>query len=211
MELTPGQDWFDGQRPVWEQIVLPRFAGRTIRAIELGSWEGASACWILANLCGGASAANHLICIDHFDLGRTSEGLIRRRRMQSNLRETGLEDRVEVVESFTIPALFELMRRLERQRSRGFDFAYIDASHRSDDTMLDAELVWRCLEEGAVLIFDDYEWPEQPLDSALHPSRGIDAFLSVHAGEFVPIHRGYQIIIEKTVPLRLGFLTSTDQ
>ena len=55
INLTEGQNWFEGQKHNWEKIVLPEFEKKEYcRALEVGSWEGGSACWILSNLCGGS-------------------------------------------------------------------------------------------------------------------------------------------------------------
>lgn len=66
-------------------------------------------------------------------------------------------DHVHVKESFTVPALLELLHE-----GAQFDFAYIDASHTRSDTLLDAMLMWRLMATGAVVVFDDYQWPNHP-------------------------------------------------
>ncbi|KDQ11350.1 glycosyltransferase family 8 protein, partial [Botryobasidium botryosum FD-172 SS1] len=92
----------------------------------------------------------------------------------------------------------------------GFDFVYIDGSHRSDDTFLDAELAWRLMRPGALVIFDDYEWKMEPAESMTHPKRGIDAFLALQASEYEILHKGYQVILRKTAERRIGFLTKKE-
>jgi len=212
LELTVGQNWFEHHQAVWEQILLPILGTRDpVCALELGSWEGASAVWILSNLCNGPSLDNQLICVDHFDLMHSFEGKARFNRMLSNLAETNLQDRVRILGEFTIPAMMKLMIEFANSSATGFHFVYIDASHRSDDVLLDAELAWRCTEERGIMVFDDYQWTRQPHDSIQHPRRGIDAFLAIHSGEYCEIHRDYQVIIEKLVHRRLGFVLTKKQ
>lgn len=47
-----------------------------------------------------------------------------------------------------------------------------------------------------IMLFDDYLW-RQKLPDADRPQLGIDTFLSLKAGEFKEVYRGYQIAIEK--------------
>ncbi len=211
VNLTQGQDWFEGQRPVWESRILPLLSNRNhIRALEVGTWEGGSAVWILQQLCGGDSTKNHLTCIDHFDIFQTVSGRERWARVKENIGHTGFANRVRLITQFSFIGLKILMDELVRTDGPGFDFAYIDGSHRSDDTLLDAEMVWRCTELGGIMVFDDYCWPETDESSILHPKRGIDAFLLVHQDEVEVFHRGYQIMLKKLVPMRQGYLQPTD-
>ena len=209
INLTEGQNWFDGQKHNWEKIVLPEFEKKEYcRALEVGSWEGGSACWILSNLCGGSDQRNHLTCIDHFDLFQTTAGKKRWQLFNENLQTTGLKEKTRIISKFSIPALFELMYAIVRDNEAGFDLVYIDASHRSDDTLLDAELAWRMAVRGCIIIFDDYEWDQQPEGTIEHPKNGIDSFLKTHENEYTLLHQGYQVIVRKEVPLRVGFVNS---
>ena len=209
IKLTEGQNWFDGQRYMWEEIVLPEFDKRSYcRALEVGSWEGGSACWILSNLCNDNDRRNHLTCIDHFDLLQTNAGKERWNLFNLNLQSTGLKDRTRIISKFSIPALFELMHEIVENNEIGFNLIYIDASHRSDDTLLDAELAWRMAVQGCIIIFDDYEWDQQPEESIEHPKNGIDSFLKTHKSEYTLLSKGYQVIIRKETTLRVGFVNT---
>jgi len=92
----------------------------------------------------------------------------------------------------------------------GFDWIYIDGSHEADDTFLDGELVWRLARKGAIVVFDDYHWDKEPEDSPHHPRRGIDAFMSLHDGEYERLSSPsyYQMILRKTSDMRIGFLVN---
>lgn len=209
IKLTSGQEWFERQKHVWDRVIKPLFVQREYcRAIEVGSWEGGSACWILDNLCAGRSDKNKLICIDHFDLMRTANGRARRAMFQANINATGMPERVRIMPEFSTLALFKLMSEFAAGDDAGYDLIYIDGSHRADDTLLDAEMAWRMASERCVFVFDDYEWDGAEAATIKHPKSGIDAFLSVHAGEYDLLHKGYQIIIIKRAGARLGFLPS---
>ena len=209
VKLTPGEEWFEGQRYIWEAVVEPIFRDREFcRALEIGTWEGGSACWILEKLCGGKDKRNQLVCIDHFDLMKTEEGRARWETFQENIISTGLAEKVRVIPEFSTPALFKLMNEIVGREEMGFNLVYVDGSHRADDTLLDAEMAWRTSSEGCILIFDDYEWDQAVEGTIEHPMSGIDAFLTAHNAEYSLLSKGYQIIIRKEVPLRLGFSPS---
>jgi lipopolysaccharide biosynthesis glycosyltransferase len=80
--------------------------------------------------------------------------------------------------------------------------------HAHPHSVLDAELAWRLSKKGAVFIFDDYNWNVQPFDSMHHPRRGIDAFLSLHAGQYERLTdpSEYQVVLQKTSDMHIGFL-----
>jgi predicted O-methyltransferase YrrM len=161
-------------------------------------------------LCGGDDEKNELVCIDHFDLMKTDAGRCRWETFQENLSSTGLSDRVRIIPEFSTPALFKLMNEMMNQEQMGFNLVYIDGSHRADDTLLDAEMAWRMASEGCILVFDDYEWNQAEERTIYHPKSGINAFLKVHNGEYSMLNKGYQIMIRKEVPRRLGFLSEED-
>lgn len=112
------------------------------------------------------------------------------------------------MESFSFPALMKLLEEEMTVADPGFDWIYIDGSHEADDTFLDAELAWRLARRGAVFIFDDYDWNKEPKDSIHHPKRGIDAFMLLHQGEFEVLSSPsqYQMVLQKTNEMRIGFL-----
>ncbi|KAF9232962.1 glycosyltransferase family 8 protein [Melanogaster broomeanus] len=177
------------------KTISPLVTAKEPRVLEIGSWEGRSAVFLLSTLC---ATSGEIVCVDHFDLMKTTEGRERYRKIVHNLALTGRPARV-------LPQF----RGNEQDHDAGFDWIYVDGSHRADDTLLDAELAWRLARPGCVFVFDDYNWPEQPVESPHHPRRGIDAFLALHAGEYNRISANpeqYQMVLQKTVPMRIGFL-----
>lgn len=206
-EFTSTQDWFSFNKSAWQDL-FPLVSSKAPRVLEIGSWEGRSAVFLLTTLCG---TSGEIVCIDHFDLMGTAEGRERHRKLTHNLALAGRPARV--LPHFSVPALCTLLREeMSKDDEAGFDWIYIDGSHRSDDTFLDAELAWRLARHGCILVFDDYNWPEQPFDSPHHPRRGIDAFLAVHEGEYERLSTNveqYQMVLQKKIPMRIGFLLET--
>eukprot|EP00899_Mesostigma_viride_P025975 jgi/Mesvir1/6562/Mv16820-RA.1 len=197
------QDWLGDLKLTWERILCPE-KGRLRKLLEIGFWEGRSASWFLNNICDWNQGDRpQLVCIDHFEGHQTVTGLERRRKLNYNLSLVpDGRSMVKVIDQFSVPGMLALM---SHHPDLCFDLIYIDGSHRADDTLLDAELAWRVANSGAFMIFDDYEWPTEPDSSILHPKPGIDAFLQLHSQEYELLHKGYQVIIRKTVPPRVGF------
>jgi lipopolysaccharide biosynthesis glycosyltransferase/predicted O-methyltransferase YrrM len=209
--FTTSQDWFTHNIPIWEPYIddllstLP--VGRAPRALEVGCWEGRSAVYILTKICNTPDSL--LVCIDHFDLLRTVAGRERHAKVVHNLTLTGSPFRI--LDEFSIPGLMTILNEEAlANQDGGFDFVYIDGSHEADDTFLDAELAWRLTRPGGLIILDDYRWDREPASSMHHPARGIDAFITLHGGQFELLHKEYQVILRKTVKMRIGFLPKSD-
>jgi len=177
------------------------------RILEIGSWEGRSATFLLTSpLCANGGS---IVCIDHFDLFATQAGEERHAKILHNLSLTGRPFRV--IEKFSVPGLMTLIEEATKGEIPGFDWVYIDGSHRADDTFLDAELAWRLANEGAIFIFDDYLWNVHPHNSPHHPKPGIDAFMRLHENEFEVISSSYQMALRKKTKMHIGFLMESSK
>ena len=96
-----------------------------------------------------------------------------------------------------------LLPKLCDQTREFYDFIYIDASHRSADTFVDAYYAHQLLKPGGILVFDDYEWGSEegqrrpdlaPNDT---PQLGIDLFYRLHQEAYSLIWQGYQVYLSK--------------
>jgi predicted O-methyltransferase YrrM len=144
--------------------------------IEIGSFEGASAVWMLENLM--RHRESRLYCLDTFAGGiehssKEVEGL--EQRFNHNIGVSGKGAQVEVLKGRSVEGLVKLLTR-----GTMADFIYIDGSHMAADVMADAVLSWELLRPGGLMVFDDYLWPvfqDQPLKN---PKFAIDAFVNCH-------------------------------
>lgn len=201
--FTPTQDWFSGNIPQWKTW-FSHITRPSPRALEIGSWEGRSAVFTLLNLGQGDAS---IVCIDHFDSFHTDAGRERFNKMSHNLRLAGRPHRI--LPQFSVPGLMILLEEATRDSEPGFDWVYVDGSHKAADPFLDGELAWRLARKGAVFVFDDYRWTREPSDSAHHPKPGVDGFMTLHRGEFEILSGArdgeYQMALRKTVDMNIGF------
>lgn len=200
METTFTSDWFSPHIPVWETVLSDMRGKPHLHFLEIGSYEGRSACWLLTHILTHETA--YLTCIDIFHLSDESIETSTRLNLSMPTGEE-IEKRFDAnIES--IHALHKVIKLKGKSREllrtlplRHFDCAYIDGSHTSSSALSDGMLAFDLLKAGGLLIFDDYKWncfPEAPLKN---PRAGIDAFLTFFKDEYRIIHNDYQIIIQK--------------
>lgn len=182
------EDWFSYSIPQWLSV-LPDAKGRpNFRALEVGSYEGRSARWLLENVLTGNGAT--LDCVDPFigtlkPLPGAPDDMLE--RFLVNIAPWRERVTVHRGESW------KMLRRLEGP----YDFAYIDGSHWAADALSDAVLIWPLLAVGAILIFDDYIWEGRQLPHE-RPQLGIDSFLACHLGRYELLKKSHLVAIRKT-------------
>jgi len=192
-------DYFSQHIGQWNKD-LASFRGRpNLAFLEIGSFEGRSACWLLQNILTHESS--RLTCIDLFEQERSqgafdttgldSNQMSTEDRFDYNIQQTGASHRVEKLEGNS----HDLLRSLPRSH---YDFIYVDGSHIAKDVLEDGVLAWPLLKTRGLLTFDDYEWRDEP-DPLMCPKIGIDAFLRGYDGHYRIIHKAYQVTLEKTL------------
>jgi predicted O-methyltransferase YrrM len=194
MDLQFTTDWFTQHIPLLERN-LRRWAGKpNLRFLEIGSWEGRSACWFLQNILTHPSSS--LTCIDTF-MGSREHNLYRsmrraddiEERFDHNVRTIGAENRVM---KYKGPSA-EVLRTLPL---RHYDLIYIDGSHIVLDVLRDAVLSWDLLKTSGLLLFDDYGL-RLFRDPADDPKTAINAFCTAFRGEAEVVETGWQVLVRK--------------
>lgn len=139
--------WHDGE--LLYQAALSAPPGL---AVELGTYHGQASIVI-------AQARAHVLTIDH-DEGEDYDHRIQRAdhlaggylmSVPSALAAWGVADRVMVLRSRTQPALARLVSPIA--------FAFVDADHRYDAVLADWEALRPRMLPGAVIVWDDIDWP----------------------------------------------------
>ncbi|MEG3847271.1 tetratricopeptide repeat protein [Microcoleus sp. herbarium19] len=178
------QDWFTHNIPIWKRH-LQHFAGiADFQVVEIGSFQGMSACWLLDNILTHPTAK--ITCID----------LYFQEHFKGNIAKTGVADKVIELKGYSQDLLVNLS-------SEYYDIAYVDGCHKPASALQDAILSWRLVKVGGLMIFDDYEFtfPDSPEQDT---KIGIDVFLEMFASQLEVVHKGYQLIVKKTDNKKLG-------
>jgi cephalosporin hydroxylase len=173
--------WFEGQaRGVWDQL-LPKI--NPTRILEIGSYEGASAVYLITRL--GPHHSLDLHCVDTWEGGVEHEGtdmsaVETRFRHNIDLAVRSIPNEVGLTLHKGLSDV-GLARLLADGKAGYFDFIYVDGSHQAADVLCDAVLSFKLLKVGGVLVFDDYLWAERtPRDVLRCPKIAIDAFLNIN-------------------------------
>ena len=78
--------------------------------------------------------------------------------------------------------------------NKEYDFIYVDASHRADDTFVDAYYAHKLLKVGGIIIFDDFGWKDPARPHVVESLElGIRQFFTMYDEYYQPIMSGYQI------------------
>lgn len=176
LEFT--NDWFNrSARVVWTQLI-PQISPK--RILEVGSYEGASACYLIETLAPRSPLEIH--CVDTWFGGIEHSGTDMQQveaRFRRNLeRVTGaFPDRVDL-RVHKGSSCTRLAMLLAEGKLGYFDFIYVDGSHEAPDVLCDAVLAFQLLRVGGIIAFDDYLW--EMTDLLQRPKPAIDAFTNMY-------------------------------
>jgi predicted O-methyltransferase YrrM len=192
------EDWFHHHIRLWKDLYRDLAGRPNLRFLEIGTWEGRSACWILENVLTHPTAT--LTCVDPFIVTPEHRSLDLpvnfdyEAQFDRNIRALGRDDQVQ-----KLP--FSSRIALPNLEVESFDSIYVDGSHRATDTLTDIVLAWPLLRPGGLMIVDDYAMPlltdwERPAGYG-HPREAVDAFLELFADEVNVLHHDFQLVVDK--------------
>jgi len=174
-------DWFSAREATWREHVLP-FLPDHPSWLEIGSFEGRSACWIADNVPGVS-----ITCVDPF-FPRYENVCEYERTFDDNTA-----GRVTKEKSHSFGYLVQAA--LNGRRWHG---CYIDGDHEAKGVLEDFVLAWRCVSPGGVIVLDDYPWKFPSADDRrLPPGPAIDACLKIYGSRLNVLHSGWQVILQK--------------
>ncbi|MCT7952790.1 tetratricopeptide repeat protein [Ancylothrix sp. C2] len=171
------KDFFTNHISNWKKY-LNLFAEKPgIKALEIGSFQGMSSCWLLDNILTHPSAT--ITCIDPF--WPSYEHCF-----DANIAKTNASSKVIKLKGISENVLSSLQPNF-------YDFIYIDGNYASDAALYDAVFSWKLLKVGGIIIFDDYLLSEK-IDNT---KTGIDLFLSWYESTLEVIYKDYQVFVKK--------------
>lgn len=195
------ETWFDDvAAKVWEQV-FPALQLNPTRVLEVGCFEGKATIWMCNNVLKDGAIYD---VIDTFggslhEAGMGAAGLALQEKGSS-----AIEDNFRHNIALHPNIKFTVHKGMSQQILPTFpvaavyDFIYIDASHRADDTFVDAYYAHKLLKPGGLLIFDDFGWKDpkdmRPVNS---PELGVVAFINMYQDLYDIVFQGYQIAFIK--------------
>lgn len=195
------KDWFSWAPQVWTQLIpmLPeRDEDFERQFLEIGSFEGRSAVWIVENMM---QDGDWLSCIDTWkggeEHGAEDMGTVEERFEHNTMvmKERFPERYVDALKGTSTQWLSHWLVE-DPEDHPTFDFIYIDGSHIAKDVLTDACMAWALLKPKGIMVFDDYMWGD-PRDILHRPKPAIDAFTNLFAEELNIVHVGYQLVVQK--------------
>jgi predicted O-methyltransferase YrrM len=194
--------WFQNSKPTWD-LLIPNLNPTTI--LEVGSYEGASTCYLIDNLSNSKNLEIH--CVDTWEggiehqIGEVDMNLVEKRFLHNtNLSISNSVNKVNLI-SHKGYSDRQLSKIFTEKGSNYFDFIYIDGSHQAPDVLCDAVLGFKLLKKFGLIIFDDYLWSEDltyGIDPIRSPKLAIDSFTNIYCRQIKILQAPlYQIYIQK--------------
>ena len=170
-------NWFKNHEKIWNEILLEH---NPSKILEIGSFEGASACYIIENM--GKFLPLELHCIDAWDdslINVNYDSDLVFKNFKNNTRYAIKKSKNKVdLNIHKGNSDMELSKLLISKKYEYFDLVYIDGSHFARDVLLDALLGFKLLKVGGFIFFDDYLWPRN-VNIFDKPKFAIDVFTNI--------------------------------
>lgn len=193
------QPWFDGNIPTWNQLFNQHINvnKRTITSVlEVGCFEGKATTYLADNWLKEGTIYD---VVDTFGGSESESGM---KEIMDRLKtEDFIYHNFVHNISFHPNIKWSINRGLSQVtlpilygEGKTYDLIYIDASHQSDDTFVDAYYAHKMLNEGGILIFDDFGWHDPENNHINHsPAFGISAFVELYSDWYNLLFQGYQV------------------
>ncbi len=188
-------DYFAANLLDWQGWFDRHITASPIDALEIGSWQGGSACWLLDRVVG--PRGGRLTCIDPFSGSSEHEGFLPGTMSElgssleavfdDNVARTGRAGQVRKLKGFSQ----DVLPGLHGER---FDFIYVDGAHEAKWVIQDAVLCWGLLARGGFLLFDDvpFTFADRPEQNT---ARAVEFFTSVFHDELAVVASGRQLLL----------------
>ena len=171
-------DYFSINTYYWNKIISKNF--KKFSYLEIGSWEGNSALFILKNY-----TTDNVVCVDLWE--KSSE-------INKNFENFKLN-----MEEFKNKFSFfrETSDNFFINNKDKFDIIYIDGSHESIQVYKDINNAWNFLNIGGILICDDYFYGNIYTESGNVPAEAINKFIKEKGNLKIISVNNSQIFLKK--------------
>ena len=174
-------DIFSHRIETWTRQLQSFIEAAGVNALEVGFYQGMSACWLLDTVLSHETA--RLTCID-----RNYNP-----KLKKNIAKTGSESKVNLLNGNS----HELLAACQ---ANSFDLIHLqDRCKLIDHIEKSTELAWKLLKPEGLMIFSYYGWCN-PNNAKENPKVGIDRFLNSIKGQWQPVYQSpqtFQLIVRK--------------
>ena len=184
-ERTFTQDWFSRNIYFWLMLFKKNnLLKKKIKVLEIGSYEGFSAVFILLILKN-----SYLTIVDTFKGGPEQRGVSSFSNLKKIFRNNvkKYKKRIFVCEGSS-NSFFQINKNK-------FDFIYVDGAHDYKSVLKDSVNSYKCLKQNGLLIFDDYFW--RFYKDGKNPISAINYFLKKIKGRYKIEFLTTQLAIKK--------------
>jgi hypothetical protein len=175
-------DWFSNSMNTWKNYLIPL---KEIKYLEIGSFEGRSAVFV-----GELNNVKEMTCVDTFK-GSDEHNNINFDLVYKNCSE----NLKKLNKSYNL--IKDTSHNFFQRNNKKFNVIYIDGSHFYDDVKKDFINSINCLDDGGILICDDFFWffydkiEQNPIGAILECYENYKKDLEI-------LHINHQIIFKKT-------------
>lgn len=185
-ERTFTKDWFSRNIYFWLKLFKKNnLLEKKIKILEIGSYEGFSAVFILSTLKN-----SHLTIVDTFKGGPEQKGVSSfvnlKKKFMNNIKKFNKRLFVHVGSS---DSFFQINNKNK------FDLIYVDGAHDYKSILKDSVNSFKCLRQSGLLIFDDYFW--RFYEDGKNPISAINCFLRKIKGRYKIEFLTTQLAIKK--------------
>jgi len=173
-------DFFSINAYYWYKIINKNF--KKFSYLEIGSWEGNSALYILNNF-----ETYNVVCVDFWEKNKDLQPNTNFENFKLNMSE------FENKYSFTRDTSDNFFIK----NNEKFDIAYIDGSHEAEQVYRDINNAWTCLNVNGILICDDYFYGNIYADSRNVPAEAINKFIKQNNNVKIICVNNSQIFLKK--------------
>ncbi len=164
-------DWFTQNAAEWMRL-LGHLRDKPSHGLEIGSYEGRSACWFLENLL--THDRSTLTCIDPWDGSDpclAEETVAAEKLFDANTKPYGKVLKSKEKSKDVLPRFIE-------EDGQWYDFVYVDGDHEGYSVLYDLVLGWELVKPGGWIIADDYKWTSAMLKN--QPASAIDLWMNLN-------------------------------
>ena len=189
------EEWFDSMIPSWGKLFTEsNFNIKNV--LEIGCYEGRATSFVCEKFL--EDGVNYEI-VDTFGGTLDESGMsgTAKRLKEDDFIFNNFKHNISFYPNinFKINRGYSqyILPKLEKEGNK-YDFIYVDASHRADDTFVDAYYANKMLNKNGLIIFDDFGWKDPKETHVVSsPELGVRQFFTMYSDLYKVVINGYQI------------------